>query len=96
MGCVNDLAIIVNLFICQANTINILLADKQMEIPVPQKPNSSLIFTGRKDILNKLGKIFAPHAGSRIMPRCSCLLWGLGGIGKTQICLKFTEEQSSR
>ncbi|KAF8814806.1 hypothetical protein BYT27DRAFT_6960525 [Phlegmacium glaucopus] len=28
------------------------------------------------------------------MPRRSCLLWGLGGIGKTQICLKFTEDMS--
>ena len=92
----NGLAIIVNLLIYQANTINIVPVDAQMKIHVPQTPNSSLIFTGRKDILNKLGKIFAPHAGSRVMPRCSCLLWGLGGIGKTQICLKFTEEQSSR
>ena len=94
----NGLAIIVNLFIRQANTVNILPVDTQMKIPVPQnlKPNSSLIFTGHKDILNKLGKIFAPHASSRIMLRCSCLLWGLGGIGKTQICLKFTEEESSR
>ena len=94
----NGLAIIVNLLIYQANTINILPVDTQMKIPVPQnlKPNSSLIFTGHKDILNKLGKIFAPHASSRLIPRPSCLLGGLGGIGKTQICLKFTEEASAR
>ena len=61
-----------------------------------QKPNSSLIFTGRKDILDKLGKIFAPRTDIRQMSRRSCLLWGLGGIGKTQICLKFTEERSDR
>ena len=30
------------------------------------------------------------------MSRRSCLLWGTGGIGKTQICLKFTEEMSDR
>ena len=30
------------------------------------------------------------------MLRCSCLLWGTGGIGKTQICLKFIEEMSGR
>ena len=88
-----DLAIIINIFILQNNTVNnIFPADKQMKIPILQKPNSSLIFTGRKDILNRLGKIFAPHTDSRQMSRCSCLLWGLGGIGKTQICLKFTEE----
>ena len=28
------------------------------------------------------------------MSRRSCLLWGTGGIGKTQICLKFIEEMS--
>ena len=92
----NDLAIIVNLFICQANTINILSVNTQIKIPVPQKPNSSLISMGCKNILNKLEKIFAPHASSRLMSRCSCLLWGLGGIGKSQICLKFTEDESSR
>ena len=88
-----DPAIIINIFILQNNVVtNIFPADKQMKIPILQKPNSSLIFTGRKDILNKLGKIFAPHTDSRQMSRCSCLLWGLGGIGKTQICLRFTEE----
>jgi hypothetical protein len=30
------------------------------------------------------------------MSRRSCLLWGTGGIGKTQICLKFIEEMSDR
>jgi tetratricopeptide (TPR) repeat protein len=30
------------------------------------------------------------------MSRHSCLLWGTGGIGKTQICLKFIEEISDR
>ena len=96
MGYVNDSAIIVNIFICQNNIVNTLPADMQVKVPVPQKPNSSLIFTGRKDILNKLGKIFAPHSSGRLMSRCSCLLWGLGGIGKTQICLKFSEEESAR
>ena len=90
-----DLAIILNFSIYQ-NNVNICPTDRQMKIPMLQKPNSSLIFTGRKDILNKLGKIFAPRANSRQMSRCSCLLLGLGGIGKTQICLKFTEENSER
>ncbi|KAF8804460.1 hypothetical protein BYT27DRAFT_7193934 [Phlegmacium glaucopus] len=66
----------------------------RMKIPITQKPNSSPIFTGRKDVLDKLGKIFVHHATSRLMSRQLCLLWGLGGIGKTQICLKFIEEMS--
>ena len=68
----------------------------QMKIPVPQKPNSSPFFTGQKDVLNKLWKIFVHCTDSKLMLRHSCLLWGTGGIGKTQICLKFIEETSNR
>ena len=68
----------------------------QTKIPVPQKPNSSPLFTGRKDILDKLGNIFVHSANSRLVSRHSCLLWGMGGIGKTQISLKFIEEMSDR
>jgi hypothetical protein len=60
-----------------------------------QKPNSSAIFTGRQDVLDKLEQIFT-HQASRFMSRRSCLLWGMGGIGKTQICLKFLEEMSHK
>ena len=68
----------------------------QMNIPLTQKPNSSSIFTGRQDVLDKLEKIFTDQVTSRLMSRCSCLLWGMGGIGKTQICLKFMEEMSHK
>ena len=68
----------------------------QTKIPVPQKPNSSPLFTGRKDILDKLGNIFVHCANSGLVLRRSCLLWGMGGIGKTQISLKFIEEMSDR
>ena len=64
-----------------------------MKIPVLRKPNSSSLFVGRKDVLDKLRKIFIHSADSK---RHSCLLWGTGGIGKTQICLKFIEEMSGR
>ena len=67
-----------------------------MKIPVAQKPNSSPFFTGRKDVLDNLGKLFVPRAKGGLMSRRSCLLWGMGGIGKTQICLKFTEQMSDR
>jgi hypothetical protein len=55
----------------------------------PSSPN----FTGRRDYLTKLRAFFnaesdEPHR------RKSFLLYGMGGIGKTQICLKFTEENS--
>ena len=67
-----------------------------MKIPVLQKPNSSPLFVGRKDVLDKLRKIFIHCADSKLISRRSCLLWGTGGIGKTQICLKFIEEMSGR
>ena len=81
------------------NNVNILPANArraQINIPVTQKPNSSLIFTGRQDVLDKLEKIFTHQVTSRPMLRRSCLLWGMGGIGKTQICLKFIEEMSHK
>ena len=67
-----------------------------MKIPVLQKPNSSSLFVGRKDVLDKLREIFIHCADSKLMLRRSCLLWGTGGIGKTQICLKFREEICGR
>ena len=95
MGYANDLPTIVNILMYQNNSVNILPpTNRQIKIPVFQKPNSSPMFTGRRDVLDKLGKIFC--ADSTPMLRCSCLLWGMGGIGKTQICLKFTEEKSDR
>ncbi|KAF8804680.1 hypothetical protein BYT27DRAFT_7194296, partial [Phlegmacium glaucopus] len=81
----------INNVILPANT-----GEGQVNIPVTHKPNSSPIFTGRQDVLDKLGKIFVHRATSRLMSRRFCLLWGLGGIGKTQICLKFIEEMSDK
>ena len=74
------------------------LDDVPKNIPSPQieyKPMtpSSANFTGRKDYLAKLKAYFSvePNEPTR---RKSFLLFGMGGIGKTQICLKFTEENS--
>ncbi|PFH46830.1 hypothetical protein AMATHDRAFT_153728, partial [Amanita thiersii Skay4041] len=56
---------------------------------VPQRYLSSL-FTGREEYLAKLKNYF--NNPGRNMGRRLYLLYGLGGIGKTQICLKFKEE----
>ena len=62
---------------------------------VPQQPNSSALFTGREDILERLRNHFAPqNEGDRC--RKSFLLYRMGGIRKTQICLKFVEEMAGR
>ncbi|KAF8798401.1 hypothetical protein BYT27DRAFT_7203495 [Phlegmacium glaucopus] len=70
--------------------------EAQTKIPIRQKPNSSPLFTGQEDVLDKLEKLFPHRANSSLMLRRCCLLWGMGGIGKTQICLKFTEKESDR
>ena len=64
-------------------------------LSIPQKPNSSALFTGREDILEKLKHHFAPQ-DQRNTQRKYFLLYGMGGIGKTQICLKFVEDMADR
>ena len=62
---------------------------------VPQRPNSSALFTGHEDVLKRLMDHFAPQ-GQVDRSRKSFLLYGMGGIGKTQNCLKFVEEMTGR
>ncbi|KAM6499539.1 P-loop containing nucleoside triphosphate hydrolase protein, partial [Amanita muscaria] len=49
-------------------------------------------FTGRNEYLQRLKEYFSPLPNSE---RKSFLLHGMGGIGKTQICLKFIEETTN-
>ncbi|KAJ7290549.1 hypothetical protein C8J57DRAFT_1445391 [Mycena rebaudengoi] len=46
------------------------------------------MFHGRRNILDKMHAYFSQEVGKRHV----CLLHGLGGAGKTQICLKFLDE----
>ncbi|KAF8348423.1 hypothetical protein F5887DRAFT_914874 [Amanita rubescens] len=54
--------------------------------------HSSAMFTGRGIYLERLEDYFGSSA---IGQRKSFLLYGMGGIGKTQICLKFIEEHET-
>ncbi|KAF8346201.1 P-loop containing nucleoside triphosphate hydrolase protein, partial [Amanita rubescens] len=56
--------------------------------PLPHLKHSSTFFMGRDEYLQRLKECFSSTEGKRK----SFLLYGLGGIGKTQICLKFIEE----
>ena len=56
---------------------------------IPLMPNSSNRFTGRTEVIAKLKKHFSSDSAQK---RRFFLLHGMGGIGKTQICLKFVEE----
>jgi len=59
--------------------------------PLPPVNHSSMMFTGRSAYLQRL----KDHFANGMEKRKSFLLHGLGGIGKTQICLKFIEENES-
>ena len=63
---------------------------------IPLMPNPSTRFTGRTEVLAKLKRHFFTHTKDAVQKRKFFLLYGMGGIGKTQICLKFMEEMSDR
>jgi Holliday junction resolvasome RuvABC ATP-dependent DNA helicase subunit len=82
---------IVGLVQINYNVVNAMTSDAV----IPLKPNSSTRFTGRTDVIAKLKEHFtSPSDGVRT--RKYFLLHGMGGIGKTQICLRFVEEMSDQ
>jgi len=56
--------------------------------PLPPLRCPSALFTGRDAYLQILKDYFSSNTNNRK----SFLLYGLGGIGKTQTCLKFIEQ----
>jgi hypothetical protein len=60
---------------------------------IPLMPNPSTRFTGRTEVITKLKSHFS-NTNDSVQKRNFFLLHGMGGIGKTQICLKFIEEMS--
>ena len=78
-------------------TINNTFGDTAISDAVmPLVPNPSTRFTGRTEIIAKLKEHFSVASTDRGQKRKYFLLHGMGGIGKTQICLKFIEEMSDR
>ena len=63
---------------------------------IPLVPNPSTWFTGRTEVVAKLKSHFFIDTSDAVQKRKFFLLYGMGGIGKTQICLKFVEEMSAR
>jgi Holliday junction resolvasome RuvABC ATP-dependent DNA helicase subunit len=62
---------------------------------VPLVPNPSNRFTGRTEVIAKLKRYFF-NPNDSAQKRKFFLLHGMGGIGKTQICLKLVEEMSGQ
>ena len=55
--------------------------------------NLSGIFTGRDDIIQQLREgCLPPKPQDRVMTQKRFVLYGLGGSGKTQACLKFAHD----
>lgn len=59
--------------------------------PLPLSPR----FTGQEIYLKQLREYFQPQI-DRTNGRRSFLLCGMGGVGKTQIALKFAEESAEK
>ena len=63
---------------------------------IPLLPNPSTRFTGRTEAIATLKTHFFTNAEDVVQQRKVFLLYGMGGIGKTQICLKFVDEMYDR
>jgi hypothetical protein len=58
---------------------------------IPLMPNPSNSFTGHTEVITQLKRNFF-NTNDSAQKRKFFLLYGMGSIGKTQICLKFVEE----
>ena len=85
---------LINMYLAQINYYTSTDNRMASDAAIPVKPNSSIRFTGRTDVLTTLKEHFTAESNNKICPRKFFLLYGMGGIGKTQICLRFIEEMS--
>ena len=69
---------------------------KTLDGVIPLTPNPSNRFTGRTEVIAMLKRHFFGNANDVVKKRKFFLLYGMGGIGKTQICLKFLEDMSDQ
>ena len=63
---------------------------------IPFMPNLSAQLTEHTEAIAKLKRHFFTNPNDEVQKRKVFLLYGMGGIGKTQICLKFVQEMSGR
>jgi hypothetical protein len=73
------------------------IQNAQISTKLKLPPRLSSIFTGRTDILHRLDDFLVPSETSVGLGKQRVfVLYGLGGVGKSQIGLKFVEEHSDR
>ena len=85
---------LINMYLAQINYYTSTGNRTTSDAAIPVKPNSSIRFTGRTDVLAKLKEHFTVRNTDKLRRRKFFLLYGMGGIGKTQICLRFIEDMS--
>ncbi|KAI9785621.1 MAG: hypothetical protein M1816_000368 [Peltula sp. TS41687] len=66
-----------------------------VRVPIRSQPTCSRIVTGRQNILRRLENFLEVRQGGS-QPRREYLLYGMGGAGKTQLALKFAEDNQHR
>ncbi|KAF8908207.1 hypothetical protein CPB84DRAFT_1767578 [Gymnopilus junonius] len=79
-----------------ARRLDALTPAPEVRSKTNRKLNPSTLFQGRKLQLDQLKAYFKPRPVEESSNRRSLLLYGMGGIAKTQICLKFAEEMSNQ
>ena len=60
-------------------------------------PLPTEIFSGREKDLKQMEESFElPKTSMELKKQCRFILYGVGGIGKTQLALKFTNQNEDR
>ena len=57
---------------------------------LPRDPTS--LFTGRQRLLDEMRNVYFPTTSVSISGQKRYVVHGLGGVGKTELCLKFAEQ----
>jgi hypothetical protein len=75
-----------------------ILRAKAVSVPRPKQcPAPSQVFTGRRDVLDKMDLyFFGTHQSTRQKRQKVFVLHGFGGAGKSQLAFKFVDEHQSQ
>jgi len=76
------------------NHVDILAAREEDHIIYNPTKSTCPHFTGREGFLRNIAGFLKPRGKDDVPSRREFLLYGIGGAGKTQICLKFAEQYS--
>lgn len=82
------------LFIAEADVAIDSVAAQETIFPPP--PSISRNFVGRKDLIDNLLTYHLKPLPATHLVHWITVLWGIGGIGKTQMSIKLWEEFKSR